>query len=197
MVVSVFGTNLANTTDTGTGNPLPYSLDGVSAAVNGIAAPIVYISPTQINIQIPYEAGAGQAVVGINNNGQIAGSQVAISATAPGIYVDGSGNVSPTFTVAQGGILTLYLAGAGEVTNQITTGYAPTASTANQFQPLLPVSVTVGGTQAFVLASKLTANQVGTTQLTILVPPSVAAGVQPVVVTIGGASSSPANVTVQ
>jgi len=40
MVVAVFGSNLAGSTYTASGNPRPYSLGGVSAAVNGIAAPL-------------------------------------------------------------------------------------------------------------------------------------------------------------
>jgi len=198
MVIAVFGSNLANTTDTATGNPLPYSLDGVTAAVNGIAAPIVYVSPTQVNVQIPYEAGAGQAVLGIDNNGQIAGMQFPISVTAPGIFADASGNLSPTSTVAQGGTVTLYMDGAGEVSDLIDTGRAPaTAAQANGSQPLLPVSVTVGGAQAFLRNSMLAPTLLGATQITFTLPSSVGAGVQPVVVTVGGISSPPVNITVQ
>jgi len=99
--------------------------------------------------------------------------------------------------VTRGGFVTLYLSGAGEVSNQILTGWAPTNATAREYQPLLPVSVTVGGTQTFVLAMNLAANEYGTTQITILVPNSVPTGVQPVVATIGGNASPPVNVTVQ
>jgi uncharacterized protein (TIGR03437 family) len=195
MVVAVFGANLANTTDIATGNPLPYSLDGVTAAVNGIAAPIVYVSPTQVNIQIPYEAGAGPAVLGINDNGQIAGFQFPISASAPGIFADASGNLSPTPTVAQGGTTSLLMVGAGEVTNLIRTGYAPTS--AGTYKPLLPVSVTVGGAPAFIQSISLAPNQFGVTQVRFTLPISVAPGVQPVVVTVGGVASPPVNVTVK
>jgi len=197
MVVAVFGSNLSNTTGLGSGNPLPFSVDGVSATVNGIAAPMVYVSPTQVNLQIPYEAGSGLAVLGINNNGQIAGFQLPIAATAPGIFADASGNLAPTSTVTSGGIVTFYMVGAGEVTDQILTGYGPSVKESSLFQPLFPLSVTVGGTEVIVVEAKLTPNQFGTTQVTILVPPSVPAGVQPVLVTVGNASSPPVNVTVQ
>jgi uncharacterized protein (TIGR03437 family) len=53
MLLSVFGSNLANTTETASGNPLPYSTAGVTAAVNGLAAPVLYVSPNQVNIQVP------------------------------------------------------------------------------------------------------------------------------------------------
>jgi uncharacterized protein (TIGR03437 family) len=197
MVVAVFGANLANTTDTAAGNPLPYSLDGVSAAVNGIAAPIVYVSPSQVNVQIPYEAGSGPAVLGINNNGQIAGFQFSIAPSAPGIFADAGGSLSPTSTVAQGGTTTLFFAGAGELSNLIPTGYSPTSGLASFFQPLLPVAVTVGGAPAFVQSMGPTPNQFGVMQVQFTLPASAATGVQPVVVTVGGVSSPPVNVTVQ
>jgi uncharacterized protein (TIGR03437 family) len=195
MLVAVFGTNLASTTSAASGSPLAYSLGGVSAAVNGIAAPLAYVSPTQVNIQIPYEAGAGPAVLGIDNNGQIAGFQFQISASAPGIFADTDGYLSPTPAVRRSGTTTLLLAGAGEVSNLIRTAYSP--SSAATYKPLLPLSVTVGGTPAFLQAVGLTPGQFGVTQVKFTLPSSVAPGVQPVVVTVGGVSSPPVNVTVQ
>jgi uncharacterized protein (TIGR03437 family) len=38
------------------------TLDGVSASFNGVASPLLYVSPGQINLQVPFEiAGASQA----------------------------------------------------------------------------------------------------------------------------------------
>jgi uncharacterized protein (TIGR03437 family) len=195
MLVAVFGANLASAASTASGNPLPYSLGGVSAAVNGIAAPLAYVSPTQVNIQIPYEVGAGPAVLGIDNHGQIAGFQFQISASAPGIFADANGSLIPTPAVARAGTTTLFLAGAGEVSNLIPTAYSPTSATT--YKPLLPLSVTVGGAPAFLQSAGLTPNQFGVTQVKFTLPSSVPAGVQPVVVTVGGVSSPPVNVTVQ
>jgi uncharacterized protein (TIGR03437 family) len=195
MVAAVFGTNLANGTSTASGTPLPYSLGGVSAAVNGIAAPLAYVSPTQVDIQIPYEVGAGPAVLGIDNNGQIAGFQFQISASAPGIFADANGYLSPTPAVPRGGTTTLLLAGAGEVAGQIQTAYSP--SSAGTYSPLLPLSVTVGGEPVFLQTVGLNPGQVGVTQVKFTLPASVPAGVEPVVVTVGGVSSPPVNVTVQ
>ncbi|MEI9977298.1 MAG: protease pro-enzyme activation domain-containing protein [Ignavibacteriota bacterium] len=196
-LVAVFGSNLSNATDIATGNPLPFAVDGVTAAVNGIPAPIVYVSPTQVNVQIPYEVGAGPAVLGINNNGLVAGFPIAVAAAAPGIFADASGNLSPTATVAKGGTLTLYMTGAGELSAGFPAGLAPTALEASEVQPLLPIAVTVGGAQAFLQTVIPTPNQVGTVQIVFTLPQSVEAGVQPVVVTVGGLSSPPVNITVQ
>jgi uncharacterized protein (TIGR03437 family) len=195
MLVAVFGTNLASAASTASGSPLPYSLGGVSAAVNGIAAPLAYVSPTQVNLQIPYEVGAGPAVLGIDNSGQIAGFQFQVSASAPGIFADANGSLSPTPAVPRAGTTTLLMVGAGEVSNLIRTAYSP--SSATTYKPLLPLSVTVGGAPVFLETVGLAPLQFGVTQVKFTLPPSVPAGVQPVVVTVGGVSSPPVNVTVQ
>src|SRR5262249_49330968 len=71
-LMTIYGSNLSNTTARlGT----TFSSNGVSVSVNGTAAEMVYISPTQINIEIPYEIGIGPGMIGVNNNGQIASFQ--------------------------------------------------------------------------------------------------------------------------
>jgi uncharacterized protein (TIGR03437 family) len=196
MLLGVFGTGLANSTATASGNPLAFSLAGVSATVNGLAAPVTYASPTFLIIQVPYEAGAGPAVLGINNNGQIAGFAFQMSPSSPGVFADANGNVLPTSTVKQGTALALYVTGAGDVSPAIKTAYAPSSSN-NTPVPLLPLSVTVGGVPAFLEFVGITPGLIGVTQVNILVPSTVPLGNQPIVVTIGGNASAPVNVVVQ
>ena len=147
-----------------------------------------------MNIQVPYEVGAGPAVLGINNNGQIAGFRLQIAPTSPGILSDGAGNVLPNSIARQGANATIFLTGAGDVAT-LRTAFAPTLSTppASQPRPLQPVSVTVGGVQAFVQSGGLAPGLIGTVQVNFIVPPSLPAVVQPVVVTVGGVSSPPVN----
>src|SRR5438445_6850778 len=52
-IVSVFGTNLAADTETTSGASLPTQIGGTSVTVNGVAAPLFYVSPGQINLQVP------------------------------------------------------------------------------------------------------------------------------------------------
>jgi len=198
-LMSIFGSGLANSTNTVSKAPLPITLDGVSVRINGVDAPIVYISPTQINVQVPYEVGAGPAVLGVNNNGQIAGYAFSVSPTAPGIFADSGHNVVPAVTVKAGGIATLYFTGDGDVTPALLTGVTPSSSTSLASLPKsrLPLSVTVGGVPAFVQFYGITSGLVGASQLNFTVPSSVKPGVQPVVVTVGGVSSPPVNITVQ
>ncbi len=197
MLLSVYGAQLANSTQTIAAAPLPFSVAGVSATVNGIAAPLLFVSPGQINLQVPYEAGSGPAVLGINNNGQIAGFAFTIAPVAPVVFADASGNLNST--VKAGGVATIFLTGAGEVNTLIASGGTPSKSTsvANMPQPLAPLSVTVGGAPALVLFAAISPGLVGTVQVNFTVPASVAAGTQPVVVTVGGKASPPVNLTVQ
>ena len=52
-IASIFGTNLAASTKAAQTVPLPRQLGGTAVSVDGIAAPLFYVSPTQINFQIP------------------------------------------------------------------------------------------------------------------------------------------------
>ena len=199
MLLGVFGTGLANSTASASVSPLNYSLAGVSAYVNGLAAPVTYASPTFLTIQVPYSAGAGPAVLGINNNGQVAGFSFQMSPASPGIFADANGNLVPIPTVKAGTALALYVTGTGEVTPALKTAYSPSVGTplASLPVPVLPLSVTVAGAPAFVEFAGITPGLIGVTQVNILVPSSTPLGNQPLVVTVGGASSAPVNIVVQ
>lgn len=54
-IASIFGQNLAPEIRQAEMLPLPRSLAGTSVTVEGIAAPLFYVSPTQINFQVPSE----------------------------------------------------------------------------------------------------------------------------------------------
>lgn len=91
-IVSVFGANLATTTQGANSTPLPTSLAGTRVLVrdslgNEQAAPLFFVSPTQINYQIPPNTATGLATVTINNNGTItARGTIQVVAVAPGIF---------------------------------------------------------------------------------------------------------------
>src|ERR1051325_10431416 len=54
-VLSIFGSNLSTLTASAPGIPLPTTLADVQVLVNGKPAPLFYVSPTQINFQLPFE----------------------------------------------------------------------------------------------------------------------------------------------
>jgi uncharacterized protein (TIGR03437 family) len=53
VLATIFGSNLAPGTAEAAGYPLPTHLGGTTVAVGGTAAPLLYVSPTQINFQVP------------------------------------------------------------------------------------------------------------------------------------------------
>lgn len=194
MLLSIYGSKLANATVDGS-QKVQYALGGVSATVNGAVAPVLYVSPSLVNIMAPYTAGAGPAVVGINNNGEVAGFHFKLAPSAPGVLSDGNGNLSPTRTAAAGGPATLYLTGAGEVTPAFESILAAPAGTTAAQSPALPLSVTVGGIPALIQKAVVMPGAGSTVRVDFVIPGSVPAGVQPVIVTVGGVASPAVTIT--
>ncbi|HLK68282.1 MAG TPA: protease pro-enzyme activation domain-containing protein [Bryobacteraceae bacterium] len=192
-LMTIYGTNLSPaTTRLGTS----FSSGGVSVTVNGMAAEMVYVSPTQINIEVPFEVGVGPAVLGVNNNGQIAAWQLDIQPSAPGIFSDTNGFLVPQASASAGSTATLFVSGAGEVTGGLPDGFVPSPTAAGVFKPALPLTVTVGGVNAFIKSTGIAPLQQGIMEVDFLVP-AVPAGSQPVVVTVNGVASPAAKLTVQ
>jgi uncharacterized protein (TIGR03437 family) len=194
MTLSVYGTNLAPSTQTASALPLPPAMAGVSATVNGIAAPLYYVSPGQLNIQIPYETATGSALLAVSNNGEVATYSFPVTLSAPGIYMGSGSAIAGNPSGSRGQIYTLYATGAGEVSPPIATGAAPTGAQAPV--PLLSVSMTIGGVTAQTDYVGIPGWSVGTLQINFTVPPGAPLGPQPVVVTVGSAASAAANFTV-
>ncbi len=62
-VVSLFGSNMAPRAAVASSSPWPKVLELTSVFINGVAVPLAYVSPTQINAQVPSETKPGQATV--------------------------------------------------------------------------------------------------------------------------------------
>jgi uncharacterized protein (TIGR03437 family) len=198
MAVSVFGSNLSPGSVSASSIPLPMQLLNVSVTVNGVAAPLYYVSPGQLNVQIPYEA-SGVATLVVTNNGQTVSIPLTISAAAPGIFTDSTGSLVPTNAAAPGDVITLYLTGAGAVSPSIANGAAPAAGTAaaNLPVPQQPAQVTVGGVSAQIQFIGIPTGLAGITQVNFQVPANAPAGAQQVIVKIGGVASNAATLLVR
>lgn len=198
MEMSVFGTGLAPAAQAAAVLPLPLSMQGVTATVNGIPAPLYYVSPVQLNIQIPYETGAGTAVLGVNNNGHIAAFSFQVAAAAPGIFTDANRNLVPSGTGARGQVLLLYVTGEGDLTPSLLTGAPPSSGTpvASLPKPKLAATLTIGNVPAQIQFIGIPPGLVGVTQVNFVVPADAPLGPQPVVLTVGGVASQEASLTV-
>jgi uncharacterized protein (TIGR03437 family) len=199
MVLSVFGSNLAPSTSIASVLPLPLSLAGVSATIDGVPAPFYFVSSGQLNIQVPYETPAGPALLAVNNNGQVTTWLFDVSFSAPGIFTDVKGNMVPYASGSRGQTLIMFVTGEGDVTPALATGATPKPGTAASSlpAPVLPASLTIGGVSANIDFIGVPPGLAGVTQINFSVPSNAPAGLQPVVFTVGGVMSPAANFTVQ
>jgi uncharacterized protein (TIGR03437 family) len=198
-LVSVFGADLSPLTQTAASLPLPLAISGVAVTVNGVAAPVWYVSPNQLNIQIPYEiAASSSATLVVNNNGQVASTPLTIDSAAPGLFTDSQNSLVPAATAARGQTITLYLTGAGAVTPQIISGAAPSASVGllQLPTPQQTTTVTVGGIAAPASFIGIPAGMAGIVQINFQIPTTVGTGSQAVIVTVGDVASKAANLIV-
>jgi len=146
--VSLFGTGLSPVVLQAQSFPLPTNLGGVQVTVNGRLAPLSYVSPTQINLLIPYATSEAYVYFQVNNNGvQSNAVMVNPSATAPGVFAltqnggsfpPGVGPaavlhadytlVTPSNPARAGETLQLYVTGLGAVTPAVGDGAAAPSS---------------------------------------------------------------------
>lgn len=202
MIAGVYGSQMAppDTSASAPGLPLPLTLAGVSATVNGVTAPLYYVSPGQIDLQIPYETAAGTVVLAINNNGQIATFAFPVAVTAPGLFASAVSNSTgaSVSSASADQTLLLFMTGEGDVTPTLATGASPTAeNNPNLYpKPRQPVAVSVGGVPASIAFQGIPAGLAGVTQIDFLIPPNAPLGAQQVVVMVGGVASPPVNLTI-
>lgn len=195
-IASLFGLNLASDTAAATGLPLPRVLAGAQVLVNGTAVPLFYVSPTQINFQMPPGLSGSTAQVMVVADDVMGLEQtVRLAAESPGIFTinqQGSGQgavlLANTDVIAapnesiSGGMT--QPAERGEVISIFCTGLGATNPPMQEGQPAgtSPLSETItrplvmiGGIPAEVLFSGLAPGFVGLYQVDVVVP----AGVQP------------------
>ena len=197
MIMALFGQNLAGSTPDLPASPLPTQLAGTTVTLNGIPAPLYYVSPGQINLQIPYEIASGAtAIMKIISGGQTATSQITLGTAAPGIFADANGLLVPYQTTARGQTIVLFMTGDNLLTSpKVTTGSVPAAGTVT-IPDNASLSVAVGGVSAAIAFKGVPSWSIGVTQINFTIPANAPAGLVPVVVTARGVSSAPVYISV-
>jgi uncharacterized protein (TIGR03437 family) len=178
------------------------TLSQVQVLFDGNAAPLIYVSATQISAMVPYGvAGESSTQIQVAYQGSTSVSfQKPIAPSAPGIFTadssgqgqaamansDGSYNTAAN-PATPGSYVTFYLTGGGQTAPPGSDGIIAT-STANV---VLPVTVLIAGrTVQLLYAGSAPGNVNGFCQINAVIPADVQYGGNlPLVVQIGGVSS--------
>jgi uncharacterized protein (TIGR03437 family) len=196
-LATIVGTGLAPTTASAASLPLPTALNGVTVTLGGRAARLSYISPTQINFQVPVAAPAGPGSLVVSVNGTASNSFLtSVVAAAPGVFQYGANrgviqnadySLNTTANpAASGSSIIAYLTGIGATTPAVADGVAAPASPLAA--PVVAGQATIGGARATIQFLGLTPGAVGLAQANLQVP-SLPTGDHPLVIQMNGRSS--------
>ena len=200
-LITIFGDNLATQTASAAGTPLPTSLANTCVTVNGGNLPLLFVSPEQINAQLPFVAGVSNMLV--HNPGGLSNIFVSrVDPSAPAIFkVSGPNNNSFAAVFREDNklatlssplraneIAVIYATGLGPVSPIALPGYSapesPLSIVTNQ------PAVTFGGVDGDILFAGLTPGFVGLYQINVRVPIGAPLGPEvPLEVSAGSLSS--------
>jgi uncharacterized protein (TIGR03437 family) len=202
----VKGTNLSdvpriwqNSDFAGLANQLPTDLSGVQVLVDGTAAAVYYISPTQVSFQVP-SGISGTANIQVMRDGIMSNTMSAQAvASSPGIFPIIIGNTNYAAAVFLDGKIAADPSNGpayrnavpGDVVQLFATGLAPApAGTLVSSTPFTGVTVSIGNITVPASGAALVA--VGEFQINFTVPQQFASmppGPYPISISINGVSS--------
>ena len=194
-LITISGRSLAYREEQATAFPLPSSLLGVRVSINGQAIPLTYVSPDQINAQIPFTVSGNVTLVVTTPNGS-ASTAFAVTDTAPGIFFGGApaiihatgALVTAAAPALPGEFISIFLTGLGRVNSAISAGQAspsaPLASAVN------PVEVRLGGVLISPTFAGLAPGYAGLYQVVVQIPAGTRSGTYPLEVMSRGAMSN-------
>jgi uncharacterized protein (TIGR03437 family) len=180
---TAFGISMAATVAQATSIPLPTTLGGIQVLINGVPAPLLYVSGNQVNGQIPPETalGAGSLVVrnGFGDSGAVS---IQIDPAAPELFLTGAdddglilnqdGTVnSISNPAAAGTTVSVFFTGQGAVAPPVAAGRPAPASPLSQV--IAFNSAEIDGQEATVQFLGLAPGYVGLGQGNIGVPAGV------------------------
>jgi uncharacterized protein (TIGR03437 family) len=194
------------------GSNAPTALGGTAVTVGGQSAFVYYVSPGQVDVQVPSNAATGaQDVIVTTAGGASVSRSITIDSAEPGLlapasflvggkqyvvalYSDGTTYVLPPGAVSgitaqrakPGDNITLYGIGFGPVIPDIPAGQVVGEN--NNLASAFKLSF--GGTPAAVTYAGLASGNVGLYQFDVTVPSVGASDLVPVTFTLGGASGT-------
>ena len=205
---TIFGGELSATvrmwqTSDFVGNKLPTQLNNVGVTINGEAAYVDYVSPTQINFLVPADVAPGPVQIQTTNGPMTSASvNATVAAIAPSFFMftgnkyiaatHGNGTIAAPASlitgvtstpVSPGEEIVLYANGLGATTPAIPNGQLLSAPLPLVVSP----TIMIGGTSANVLFAGLI--EPGLYQINVVVPAGLPAGDAAVTMLLSGSQS--------
>ncbi|MGB7762900.1 MAG: hypothetical protein WBL61_23905 [Bryobacteraceae bacterium] len=205
-LITVWGTGMSPTSVVASQVPLPTALGQSCLSVNGTPVPLLFVSSTQINAQLPNNV-IGASKVAIHTPGGVSNSlNFTVQSAAPSVFMSGSAGpvvglatvvraannqiVTPTNPIRQGDTLVIYLTGMGLTTPGVTAGEPAPLSSPFAPATIVPI-VTLGGTTLTVEYAGRAPGEIGVDQINVVVPGGVTSGLdQPLVISQGTANGA-------
>jgi uncharacterized protein (TIGR03437 family) len=204
-IVTAFGTNIAGSTAINMALPLPTNLGGDTISIKDAggavtAAPLFYVSPGQINYEIPDSVASGAATITIQSGSTAFTATQQIVSVAPGIFASNGMAAGSSIRVVNG---------AQQIASLIQNGApAPIDVSGGQTYLVLygtgihnhanPVVANIGSTPVTAAYAGVQGYYAGEDQINIQLPASLAgAGVIAVSLVVDGQTSNSANIQIQ
>lgn len=206
-IVAAFGSGLATATATATTQPLPTELAGTTLRVTDGAgmtrfAPLFFVSPTQINYQIPAGTAAGAATVTVvGGDGKTSTGAIQLLTAAPAIFtqsqngqgqaiaIDGFTFAGPPFNAkradGQPNIIVLFGSGLGQDATDVDGNVAS------------EVQLMIDGLPATVLYAGQAPGFTGLNQINLLLPATITSGEHTVRLTRNGVAGNTTSFTIK
>ena len=208
--IAIYGSALCDATQGLSTGFLPFGMSGASVTFytsdGNTAWPgrVSYVSPGQVNVQIPWElAGLTAAQVVVNVGDSYASAPITIANAAPAMFLYSAGAIAQDLNyhlvtavnpAQPGHTIVLYANGLGAVDNPPPSGEVSVAPPA---RTLITPTVSIGNLPATVSFSGLTPGSIGLYQINVTVPANAPSGPQPVIIKANGVNSATANLPIQ
>lgn len=207
-LISIFGQSLAPSVVAGPANPLAQSISGTTVTINNSILPLLFVSPQQINAQLPSSLADGTYTLEVQNTGQPAISgTLTVARDAPGLFFSMIGSTAYAMAFHSDGsmVTTNRPAAGGETIALLGTGFGPYQSPVLDgfFPPNPPPAVadsvvlSVGDLKP-AATSTATPGSTGVVSTKFQLPSGLPSGTSvPVLVSINGADSNTVMLPIQ
>ena len=218
-IAALYGTNLVGATALAdSAPPLPFTLGGTTLNIPGSPVALFFVSPLQINFQVPFlpVSGPTQTTLTVSQGELSTTLGITLVPYAPALFTTNSqgtgqaaaligsssalaapkGAFAGSRPVKKGEIVAIFCTGLGNVTNTPDAG-APSPSSPLAHTRATP-TVSLGGQSVTPSFSGLAPGFVGLYQVNLQIPSSAPSGPAiPMILTIGGVTSNTATIAVQ